>query len=80
MKFNYTPRQNTKHILVLDGQELSEGTVELPDNYADYGIFVSMLANAELTPVEAPKVIAVITPDIVEAKTRRRRAVIANAE
>jgi hypothetical protein len=39
-----------------------------------------MLANAELTPVEAPKVIAVITPDIVEAKTRRRRAVIANAE
>lgn len=80
MKFNYTPDRNNKSILVLDGQELSAGAVELPDNYEDYGIFVSMVATKELTLIEQPKVEFVVELEAPKAKTTRKKAVVDNVE
>lgn len=73
MQFNYTPNRDNKSILVLDGRELTAGTIELPDNYADYALFNSMVATKELTLIEQPKA----EP---KAKTTRKKAVVNNAE
>lgn len=80
MKFNYTPNRDNKYILVLDGQELTAGTIELPDNYADYALFNSMVATKELTLIEQPKAEPIVELVAPKAKTTRKKAVVNNAE